>query len=131
MVPFVRAQPWDIEMVIPIPLGKERLRKRGYNQVGMIARPLALALDVRYESDGLVRRKETLSQVGLSRQQRKENVSRAFAAHADVKGRAVLVVDDVSTTGATLSSGADALYESGARDVFALTVARAIKIEHA
>jgi len=131
MMSFVQTLPWDIEMIIPIPLGKERLRKRGYNQVGMIARPLALALDVQYESDGLIRKKETRSQVGLTRRERKDNVNKAFIVHAMVNGRTVLVVDDVSTTGATLSSSAEALYASGARDVYALTVARAVKLEHA
>jgi len=131
MMSFVQTLNWNIDMIIPIPLGKNRQRERGYNQVGMIAKPVALALDVRYESDGLIREKETRSQVGLTRQERKENVNKAFTAHARVKGRTVLVMDDVSTTGSTLSSSAESLYASGAKDVYALTVARAMKLEHA
>jgi len=126
MISFVRGLNWPIDMIIPVPLGKQRLKERGYNQVAMIAKPLALALTVRYEPRGLVRRKETHSQVGLSKQERRENVREAFQAGVDVNGRTVVVMDDVSTTGSTLSSSAEALYSSGAKDVYALTVARAL-----
>ncbi len=126
MVLFVQELNWPIDMIIPVPLGKHRLKERGYNQVGMIAKPLALALNVHYASDGLMRCKETRSQVGLSKQERRENVKEAFQARVDVNGKTILVLDDVSTTGSTLSSSAEALYLSGARDVYALTVARAL-----
>ncbi|MBI5964492.1 MAG: ComF family protein [Chloroflexi bacterium] len=126
MVSFVRELNWPIDMIVPVPLGKQRLKERGYNQVGMIAKPLALALDVRYVSNGLMRRKETRSQVGLSKQERRVNVREAFQARAGMNGKNILVMDDVSTTGSTLSSSAEALYSSGAKDVYALTVARAL-----
>jgi ComF family protein len=126
MTPFVRGLDWKVDMVIPVPLGKQRLKERGYNQVGMIAKPLAMALDVQYVPQGLARRKETRSQVGLSKNERRENVHGAFLAWAGVSGKNVLVLDDVSTTGSTLSSGAEALLSSGAVEVFALTVARAL-----
>jgi len=131
MLSFVRDLNWPVEMIIPVPLGTMRQKERGYNQVGMIARPLALALEVDYAPHGLHRRKETRSQVGLTKQERRKNVQDAFAAHACVNGRRILVLDDVSTTGATLSSSAEALYSAGAKDVYALTVARALKLEHA
>lgn len=126
MISFVRKLNWPIDMIIPIPLGKQRKKERGYNQVGMIAKPLALALGVKYAPDQLSRRKETRSQVGLTKIQRRENVHEAFQAGAGVNGKIVLVMDDVSTTGSTLSSSAEALYLSGAKDVYALTVARAL-----
>jgi ComF family protein len=126
MVQYVTDLCWDIDMIIPIPLGRKRMKQRGYNQVGMIARPLALALDVQFAPKVLARRKETRSQVGLSKQERRENVHGAFQAGTGVKGKTVLVLDDVSTTGSTLSSGAEALFSSGAKDVYALTVARAL-----
>ncbi|MBL8101326.1 MAG: ComF family protein [Anaerolineales bacterium] len=126
MVPFVKALNWQIDLVIPIPLGRQRLKERGYNQVGMIAKPLALALGMRYAPNGLMRRKETRSQVGLTRNERKANVRNAFQAGTGVNGKSVLIMDDVSTTGSTLSAGAEALYSAGARDVYALTVARAL-----
>ena len=126
MVSFVRELNWPVDVMLPVPLGKQRLRERGYNQVGMIAKPLAMALNVEYSSNGLVRRRETRSQVGLTKPERRENVKGAFQTGVDVKGKNILVVDDVSTTGSTLSSSAEALYVSGAKDVYALTVARAL-----
>ncbi len=126
MISFVKELNWPIDLIVPIPLGKHRLKERGYNQVGMIAKPLAMALNVQYAPHGLVRSKETRSQVGLTKLERKENVSKAFQAGVGVREKVVLVMDDVSTTGSTLSSGAEALYLSGAKDVYALTVARAL-----
>lgn len=126
MTGFVKDLNWPIDMVIPIPLGRQRMKERGYNQVGMIAKPLAMSLHVHYAPNQLKRRKETRSQVGLSSMERRENVRAAFEAGMGVVGKNVLVMDDVSTTGSTLSSSAEALYSSGAKDVFALTVARAL-----
>lgn len=126
MMPFVQSLDWEIDLVVPIPLGKQRMRERGYNQVAMIAKPLAMGLGLQYLPHALARRKETRSQVGLSREERHRNVHEAFQADSGVGGKVVLVMDDVSTTGSTLSSGADALYAAGARDVYALTVARAL-----
>lgn len=126
MADFVHGLGWPIEMVVPIPLGKKRFRERGYNQVGLIARPLAMALGLEYAPQVLARRRETRSQVGLNKDARRDNVRDAFVAGARVKGKTVLVMDDVATTGSTLSAGAEALYLSGAKDVYALTVARAL-----
>ena len=126
MLSFVRELNWPMDMIVPIPLGKERHKQRGYNQVGMIAKPLAMALNVEYAPNELMRRKETRTQVGLTKTERKENVDGAFQAGVGVREKTVLVMDDVSTTGSTLSSSAEALYSSGAKDVYALTVARAL-----
>lgn len=126
MVPYVMGLNWPFDMILPIPLGRKRYKERGYNQVAMIAKPLALALGVPFSPHGLSRRKETRSQVGLSKEERVENVTGAFQAGTGVKGKTILVMDDVSTTGSTLSSSAEALFSSGAKDVYALTVARAL-----
>ncbi len=126
MAPYVKKLNWQIDLIVPIPLGKQRFKERGYNQVGMIAKPLALALGMRYAPDGLMRRKETRSQVGLTKIERKANVHDAFQAGRGIKGKSILIMDDVSTTGSTLSAGAEALYSAGAEDVYALTVARAL-----
>jgi competence protein ComFC len=126
MLPFVKDLNWRVDLIVPIPLGRQRFKERGYNQVGMIAKPLALALNLRYAPNELMRRKETRSQVGLTRLERRENLRNAFQAGMGVSGKTVLVMDDVSTTGSTLSSSAEALYSCGAKDVYALTVARAL-----
>ena len=126
MIPFVKDLNWKADVIVPIPLGKQRYKERGYNQVAMIAKPLALALGMEFSPKALSRRKETRTQVGLTRDERRKNVHEAFQAGNAVSGKNVIVLDDVSTTGSTLSSSADALFKSGAKNVFALTVARAL-----
>jgi ComF family protein len=123
---FTSGLGWAPDVLVPVPLGRGRLRERGYNQSGLIGWPLSLALGLAYFPAALSRVRETRTQVGLTRRERNDNVRYAFrASRALVGGRGVLLVDDVATTGATLSSCAQALYAAGARDVFALTVARA------
>ena len=127
MAGFVKQLSWPVDMLVPIPLGKKRLKERGYNQVAMVAVPLALQLGLNYEPNVLVRARETGSQVGLSASERQENVKGVFEVDAaKVNGKTVLLMDDVATTGATLSSAAEALYKSNACDVYAVTVARAL-----
>ena len=127
MLPFVDQLGWNIDLVVPVPLGRQRYRERGYNQVSSFARPLALANGWIFASKVLKRVKETKSQVDLSAVERAENVKEAFVADRQkVAGKIVLVLDDVSTTGATLNSCADALIRGGATTVYALTVARAL-----
>jgi ComF family protein len=127
MAGFVRQLRWPIDTLIPIPLGKKRLKERGYNQVAMVAIPLSIHLGLDYVPSALARARETRSQVGLSAGERQENVKDAFFADGKkISGHSVLLMDDVSTTGATLSSAAEALYASGAKNVFAITVARAL-----
>ena len=127
MLPFVQKLNWQIDMIIPTPLGKQRIKQRGYNQVAMIAKPLSLGLQVEYALHAITRKKETRTQVGLTKVERKKNVEGAFQAEASVKRKNIVVMDDVSTTGATLSSIAEALYQAGAENVYALTVARALQ----
>ena len=128
MLDFVVGLDWQVEEIVPIPLGKQRLKQRGYNQVAMIAFPMALMLGISYHPEALIRVRETKTQVGLSASQRSENMRNAFRADASINGKQVLLVDDVATTGATLSSAAEALYQAGARRVDAVTVARALPI---
>lgn len=124
---FVVDLNWPVDLASPVPLGHKRLKERGYNQVALIARPLCMALRIEYAPDALTRIRETRSQVGLTRPERRDNMREAFRANRTrVHGRTVLLMDDVATTGSTLSSCAEALYAAGVRDVFALTVSRAL-----
>jgi ComF family protein len=127
MLGFLKQLAWPVDTLVPIPLGKKRLKERGYNQVAMVSAPLSMQLGYHYHPSALVRARETRSQVGLSAVERQENVREAFIAEKKkVSGRTVLLMDDVATTGATLSSAAEALYASGAHDVYAITIARAL-----
>lgn len=118
---------WQVDLVVPVPIGRQRGQERGYNQAALLAKPLALSLGLRYAPHGLTRVRETISQVGLSRQDRQQNVKGAFAAQQRiVEGKSVLVVDDVTTTGATLDACSQAILDGGAHTVFCLTLARAV-----
>ena len=127
MIPFVKQLEWHIDIAAPVPLGMQRYRERGYNQTTLFASPLALAMGWKFSQKALKRVRETKSQVDLSAIERAKNVEDAFVADRRVvDGRSVLVLDDVSTTGATLNSCADALISGGAKVVYALTIARAL-----
>ena len=117
---------WQVDTVIPVPLGIDRLAQRGYNQASLLARPVASGLDLDYLPKALNRVRETRSQVDLSAVERKNNVFGAFrASSSDVVGRRILVIDDVATSGATIDACAAALLEGGAAKVYGLTLARA------
>jgi ComF family protein len=118
---------WCVEMVVPVPSGRKRLRERGYNQVALIAHPFSLASNLDYCPAALNRKKDTISQVGLSAVMRRENVRDAFSADSRLaRGKSILVMDDVTTTGSTLAACSEALLCAGAKEVYALTVARAL-----
>jgi len=120
-------------LVIPVPLHPKKQRERGFNQSELIARaaiklkPAALALEI--NTRALFRQRDTASQTGLSREQRQANMRGAFAVvrKEDVAGREILLVDDVCTTGTTVSECARVLRKAGATRVWVATVARALK----
>lgn len=115
------------DLIAPVPLSQQRLRERGYNQADLLARPLAEWAGVPYAPRALTRSRHTLSQVGLSAAERRQNVAGAFVAdRRQVAGRQVVIVDDVCTTGATLAACAEALQDAGAAGVWGLTLARAL-----
>ncbi|OGO12805.1 MAG: hypothetical protein A2Z66_13340 [Chloroflexi bacterium RBG_13_66_10] len=121
-----RRDNWQPALVIPVPLSPRRLRRRGYNQMDLVAAALAALLGIPLGSDALSRVRETRSQVGLDPVGRRLNVEGAFQASRDaVQGKEVLLVDDLFTTGATLAACASALREAGSGDVYGLTIGRA------
>jgi ComF family protein len=117
----------DAELVIPVPLARRRLLMRRFNQAAILAREIARLTGLRYEPLLLVRTRATASQVGLSRGQRRRNVAGAFAVPqrfaARVKGRKILLIDDVITTGSTVAACARALRRAGAARVDVLALA--------
>ena len=117
---------WQVDAVVPVPLGVARLQERGYNQAVLIAQPLALRIRKPCLSKGLIRVRETRSQVGLSYAQRLTNVSAAFrGVEKFISGLRVLLVDDVATSSATMNAAALALLNAGSTEVRCLTLARA------
>ncbi len=104
---------WEFDLMIPVPLSKQRFQERGYNQSKYMAIPLHLALDIPISDRALVRTQHTTSQVGLTGQERRENVCHAFTAHSEeVEEKNILVIDDVTTTGATMRACSTALMEA-------------------
>jgi competence protein ComFC len=127
MTDFVRSLRWPVDVMIPVPLGKKRLKERGYNQVALVAEPLSYQLGWRYEPDALRKVRETRSQVGLNISQRGENVQDAYQADPNVvKNATVLIMDDVATTGSTIAACTTALLSAEAREVYVVTIARAL-----
>ncbi len=127
MVDFLRSLQWDIDVMIPVPLGQKRLKERGYNQVALVAQPLAYYLGLAYLPQAVWKSRDTRSQVGLNVSQRRENVYNVYQAETEiVKRKSILLMDDVATTGSTISSCTEALISAGARDVYAITIARAL-----
>jgi ComF family protein len=112
-------------LVAPVPLHATRLVARGYNQAALLAAPVARVLRASLAVRALVRTRDTPQQAALARAQRLDNVRGAFAvpAPAAVRGRRVLLVDDVCTTGATLDACAAALRAAGALEVRPLALA--------
>ncbi|MGD8458653.1 MAG: ComF family protein, partial [Anaerolineales bacterium] len=129
LIDVVRENKIKGDLVVPVPLSAKRLRERGYNQAALLARPLALAFDIPYHPRSLKRIKETQTQVGLSIAQRRENVKGVFYANpVQVKGKTVILVDDVMTTGATINEAGRTLKLAGANQVIGLTLAKAVKM---
>ena len=114
----------DIEMVIPVPLHRARLRERGYNQAEAIARGVSEAMKHLTIAQALLRTRHTISQTTLDAYARHRNVREVFRVAGEVTGMTVLLCDDVCTTGATLNACAERLLLAGAKRVVAATVAK-------
>jgi len=133
MVPLQPLFAADPVLFVPVPLHTHKRRQRGFNQAELIARSaLKLQPFRRFELKPILdRTRETQSQIGLSRHDRRENLRGAFAVTAPevIRGREVLLVDDVFTTGTTASECALVLRRAGAAKVYVATVARTLKLE--
>jgi ComF family protein len=119
-------------LVVPVPLYPRKRRQRGFNQAELIARAaLKFGPSEHFELRPVLDRiRDTQSQIGLSRHDRRENLRGAFAVTtpAAIRGRQVLLVDDVFTTGTTVSECARVLRRAGAEKVYVATVARTLKL---
>jgi ComF family protein len=117
----------EADLIVPVPLHPDRERERGFNQAALLARELARISGLPLDEYSVVRRVHTKRhRAGMDARARRESVAAAFVVrHAEaIAGRRVLLIDDVFTTGATVSACAAALKEAGTKEVFVLTVAR-------
>ncbi len=117
------------DLVVPVPLHLKRLKERGFNQSGLLAGEFARKLGVPVSFDNIIRKNRTEPQTRLNRRERLKNVKGAFelSGAKSVRGRRILLVDDVITTGTTLSECARTLKrKGGASEVHAITVTRAL-----
>ena len=128
MTPLVSRMNADsLDLVLPVPLHRNRERARGFNQADLLARQLGRQCGIPLGGRDCVRVRDTPPQAGLRAAQRRKNVRGAFAVPrpAKVRGKRVLLVDDVMTTGATVDACARVLRQAGAEGVWVVTLARA------
>jgi len=128
MVSVMNSEAAPGDVFVPIPLHPKRLRERGYNQSALLARELGRITGLAVDEGSLARQRNTRSQARTQNvAERRENVSGAFFCQDhNLKGRSVILVDDVATSGATLNAGAAALKEAGALSVWGVTFAREV-----
>lgn len=117
---------WKPDIIIPIPLHLTKLRKRGYNQAALVAKELGKYLRVTVDIKGFRRVRGTVPQKGLNPAERRMNLEGAFSVRehlrAALKGKTVLLIDDIYTTGSTMDEAARTLKKEGAEKVFYLTI---------
>ena len=113
------------KLIIPIPLHKQRYKERGFNQSIEIAKNLSKILNIPIDTKSCIRQRDTAHQVGLSAQQRHQNIKNAFAVKKAIKVDHVAIIDDVITTGATANELAIVLKKSGVTRVDLWSCSRA------
>lgn len=118
--------PIEGDGIVSVPMTKSDLLRRGFSQTALLARELGIITGKPYMMDALWKVRETKPQVGLSMKQRKDNLKGAFKASVEVKGRAIVLVDDVITTSYTMRECAKELKKAGASRVIAVALARRV-----
>jgi len=118
---------WGLDAVVPVPLHPKRQRERGYNHAQIIAKHVACQRDIRLLDEHLVKVKNVPPQMSLAMTDRQRSVKGAFAVKRpeEIKGKVLLLLDDVFTTGSTAGECSRLLVEAGAQEVRALTIAQA------
>lgn len=114
---------WKVEAIIPVPMYKPKRKRRGYNQAEEFARCLGKEIGIRVDTKLLIRNKDTAPMKTLSKQQRYENLLKAFKVNNKPTYKRVLVVDDIFTTGSTIDACARVLRQNGVENVYGLCIA--------
>jgi ComF family protein len=122
----ILSRDYPADVMVPVPLHIRRLRERGFNQALLIVKELSKRTGIPYAERALKKIKDTPVQITLKRRERRKNLSRAFAVGDEeaIRGKVVVLVDDVYTTGATVNECSRVLLRAGAAQVAVLTVAR-------
>ena len=122
------SQDYPVDVMIPVPLHIRRLRERGFNQALLLVKELNRRIGIPYEERVLKKIKDTPVQIALKKRERRKNLKGVFQVKdtETIKGKSVVLVDDVYTTGATVNECSRALLKAGAERVAVLTVARAL-----
>lgn len=114
---------WEPDVIIPVPIHKERYRQRGYNQAGLIACSLSKKLHIPVDENYIIRVKKTTPMKELNNIERVKNLQNAFQIYYNgIRYNKVLIVDDIYTTGATIDACAKCLKEYGTDNVYAITL---------
>lgn len=122
---YLERNPYPVDALIPVPLHPKRERQRGYSQSGLLCIELSKLTGIPVNDTSLIRARNTAPQVEMdSSEARRNNIARAFDCATDVEGKRVMLVDDVITTGNTMSACAEELKVSGAASVWGLAFAR-------
>ncbi len=116
-----------IDYLVPVPMNKKKKRYRGYNQTEVLAKYLSKKCGVPYLKDGLIKVKENKDQHGMTLSERRINIKGVYGVnkHIDFRGKRVIIIDDVLTTGLTMYECAKMLKKSGAESVYGITIAAA------
>ena len=112
----------NIDLILPVPLHPKKKHERGYNQSELIVKKLSELLDIDYKCDVIERKKYTVSQTTLNKNERMQNVGDAFVCQGNVQNKTLLIVDDVITTGSTLKACAQSVLQKGAKSVYLAAV---------
>lgn len=125
----LKQYPLDCHLVLPVPLAPGRLRERGFNQAELLAREIAKGLGIPFSAGILIKPQETPHQTGLTREERRKNLQGAFRVKdpEKIRGKKILVVDDVLTTGSTATEVAKTLLAWGAAQIYIITLANSAK----
>ncbi len=117
-----------IDLIIPVPLHKNDLKKRGFNQSVLLGRVIGDYFSIPVEKRVLIKKKLTPFQVNLSKKEREKNIIKAFAVERpeEVKYKNILILDDIFTTGSTVEECAKELIKAQAKNIFVLTLARSV-----
>lgn len=117
-----------VDLLLPVPLHEKRIRQREFNQSALIGKHVAKHLGVPMIVNSLIRKRNTIPQVGLSAKERRKNIRNAFSVNKAglIKGRRVMLVDDVFTTGATARECSKVLNKAGAKEVYVITLTHGV-----